>query len=85
MIYVTQAKLLFIRKLSEGRVSPACHGVGQGNKRKPSYGDLPSDWPGQELSFHTQFPDENNQHLELQSEQEKTEYFKLVCSYPQQN
>ena len=51
--------------------------VGQGNKRKPSFGDWSDDWTSQELSFDSEFTEENTQHLQqLQSEQEKTEYFK---------
>ena len=50
--------------------------VGQGNKRKPSFGDWPDDWSSQELSFDTEFPEENTQDLQLDTEPEKTEYFK---------
>ena len=49
---------------------------GQGNKRKPSFGDWPEDWASQELSFHTEFTEENTGQLQLEGEQEKSEYFK---------
>ena len=71
----------YVRNLTQEKSSAPIPGpgqaVGQGNKRKPSFGDWSDDWTSQELSFDSEFTEENTQHLQqLQSEQEKTEYFK---------
>ena len=66
------------RKLTQEKSSTPTpgQGLGQGNKRKPSFGDWPEDWASQELSFHTEFTEENTGQLQLEGEQEKSEYFK---------
>ena len=70
----------YVRKVIQEKSSPPTPGlgVGQGNKRKPSFGDWPEDWSSQELSFDSEFSEENTtQHLQqLDTEREKTEYFK---------
>ena len=71
-------KLFSARKLTQEKSSTPTpgQGLGQGNKRKPSFGDWPEDWASQELSFHTEFTEENTGQLQLEGEQEKSEYFK---------
>ena len=68
----------YVRKATQEKstLTPG-QSVGQGNKRKPSFGDWPEDWTSQELSFDSDFTEENTTpHLQLETEQEKSEYFK---------
>ena len=72
----------YVRNLTQEKSSAPIPGpgqaVGQGNKRKPSFGDWPEDWTSQELSFDSEFTEENTTPAlqQLETEQEKTEYFK---------
>ena len=73
---------LSVRNLTMEKSSAPIPGqvLGQGNKRKPSFGEWPEDWTSQELSFESEFSEDNTQQhlpqLETEQEQEKTEYFK---------
>ena len=79
--FLTMIKL-YVRNLTMEKSSAPIPGqvLGQGNKRKPSFGEWPEDWTSQELSFESEFSEDNTQQhlpqLETEQEQEKTEYFK---------